>query len=62
MGTTKEELKTAIGDLIDTYIAGIGENNDNYKLRIDPQNLDVKIIDGSDFLNEIAYSDELIEQ
>lgn len=62
MGTTKEELKKAIGDLIDTFIAGIGENHDNYQLRINPQDLDVKIVDGGDFLNEIAYSDDLIEQ
>ena len=50
-----------ITDAINLYIGNFDRFDSNPQLRINPMTLDVAVVDGSDMINEIAESDETVE-
>lgn len=61
MAVTKALFKQQLTDLISGYIANYIGNDENPQIRVVPADLTADIVSGSDFLNEIAESEEVIE-
>ncbi len=61
MTVSKALFKQQITDLISGYVDNYIGNDENPQIRVVPAGLAVDIVSGSDFLDEIAESDEVIE-
>lgn len=61
MTVSKALFKQQIPDLISGYVDNYIGNDENPQIRVVPAGFAVDIVSGSDFLDEIAESDEVIE-
>lgn len=57
----REEFIKSVEDLIENYINNFGQYGANAQLRVNPELLTVEIESGKAFLDDIGYSDEVIE-
>lgn len=58
---TKENLTKEMTDLLEAYLANREAYDTNPQLRVDPENLSVTLVNGSDMLAEIEDSYEALE-
>lgn len=57
----KEEFTDAVRDIVQNYIDNFYRFDSNAQLRVNPELLTVEIEGGNAFLDDIGYSDEVIE-
>lgn len=62
MCMNKQDFLDKISTLVDRYIEDFGSFDSNPQLCVNPATLDVTIVNGSDMLRSIDYSDEAIEE
>lgn len=58
---TRNEFIESLTSSVVSYINAPEIAGPNPQIRVNPLKLDVALINGTDFLNDIAYSDEIIE-
>lgn len=58
----REEFIAAVGRLVELYLENESSFDDNAQLEVNPALMHFTIVNGSDMLNSIAESDEIVEQ
>lgn len=59
---TREEFTNAVTELVTQYIETVDRFDNNPQLRVNPVTFAIDLATGNDLLEEIAYSNEAIEE